>query len=171
MSSRSGARSLTPGFHATMAFTLLYLGLIVLIPLMTVPAQAISLGWRPLWETVTDPRVIAACRLTLTTSFAAAVVNALFGMLVAWVLVRYQFPGRRIVDALIDLPFALPTAVAGITLTTLYAPNGWLGQWLAPRGINVAFSPTGITVALVFVGLPFVVRSLQPVIADLDVEL
>jgi sulfate/thiosulfate transport system permease protein len=154
-----------------MAFTLLYLGIIVLIPLMTVPAQAASLGWAPFWHTISDPRVIAACRLTLTTSFAAAVVNGLFGMLVAWVLVRYEFPGRRLVDALIDLPFALPTAVAGITLTTLYAPNGWLGQWLDPRGITVAFTPTGITVALVFVGLPFVVRSLQPVIADLDVEL
>lgn len=171
MIARSTTRTLTPGFHATMAFTLLYLGLIVLVPLMTVPAQAISLGWPSLWNTISDPRVMAACRLTLTTSFAAAVVNAVFGMLVAWVLVRYEFPGRRLVDALIDLPFALPTAVAGITLTTLYAPNGRLGQWLSPQGIDVAFSPTGITVALVFVGLPFVVRSLQPVIADLDVEL
>lgn len=167
----AATRSLTPGFRPTMAFTLLYLGLIVIIPLMTVPAQAVSLGWPSLWATISDPRVVAACRLTLTTSFAAAAVNALFGLLVAWVLARYPFPGRRIVDALIDLPFALPTAVAGITLTTLYAPSGWFGRWLGPHGLAVAFTPTGISIALIFVGLPFVVRSLQPVIADLDAEL
>src|SRR5262245_41586160 len=120
MASSVAARSLTPGFRATMAFTLVYLGLVVIIPLMTVPASAVSLGSAQLWKTMTDPRVIAACRLTLTTSFTAALVNAAFGMLVAWVLVRYEFPGRRLIDALIDLPFALPTAVAGITLTTLY---------------------------------------------------
>src|SRR5262245_34325167 len=120
MDAPSAARTVTPGFRATMAFTLLYLGLVVIVPLLTVPAFAVSLGWARLWETMSDPRVVAACRLTLTTSFVAAIVNAAFGMLVAWVLVRYEFPGRRVVDALVDLPFALPTAVAGITLTTLY---------------------------------------------------
>jgi sulfate/thiosulfate transport system permease protein len=154
-----------------MAFTLLYIVLIVLVPLLTLPFKSFSEGAAFFWDTVRDPRVIASYRLTLGASFAAACVNGVFGFIVAWVLVRYDFPGRRIVDSIIDLPFALPTAVAGITLTTLYAPNGWLGKPLDAYGIKVAFTPLGITVALMFIGLPFVVRTLQPVIEDLDVEL
>jgi sulfate transport system permease protein len=153
-----------------MAYTVAYLCLLVLLPLMSLPAKTASLDWDGFWRTVTDPRVVASYRLSLTTSLAAAGVNAVFGLITAWVLVRYTFPGRQILDALIDLPFALPTAVAGITLTTLYAPNGWLGRHLESAGITVAFTPLGITVALMFIGLPFVVRTLQPVIEDLDRE-
>ena len=153
-----------------MGFTLFYLSLIVLIPLAMLPIRTASMGWERFWVTVTDPRVVASYRVTLISSLIAAVVNAVFGLLTAWVLVRYSFPGRKIVDALIDLPFALPTAVAGITLTTLYAPNGWLGAPLYAIGIPVAFTPTGITIALIFIGLPFVIRTLQPVIEDLDAE-
>jgi sulfate transport system permease protein len=160
-----------PGFRVTLGFTLLYLSVIVLIPLAGLPIRTASMGWDAFWQTVTDPRVVASYRLTFTTSFVAACVNGVFGLIAAWVLVRYDFAGRRIIDAAVDLPFALPTAVAGITLTTLYAPNGWLGRPLATYGIPVAFTPTGITVALIFIGLPFVIRSLQPVIQDLDVEL
>ncbi|MCC7007517.1 MAG: sulfate ABC transporter permease subunit CysT [Acidobacteria bacterium] len=152
-----------------MGFTLFYLGLIVLIPLSMLPLRSASMGWAAFREAVTDPRVVASYRLSLVASLTAAAVNAVFGALVAWVLVRYRFPGQRIVDALIDLPFALPTAVAGITLTGLYAPSGWLGRPLEAYGIKVAFTPLGITIALVFIGLPFVVRTLQPVIEDLDV--
>ena len=162
--------SVLPGFRITMGFTLLYLSLIVIIPLMTLPAKTFTVGWSEIWMTISDPRVVASYRLTLFASLAAACVNAVFGLLLAWVLVRYEFPGRRFVDALIDLPFALPTAVAGIVLTTLYAPNGWLGAPLERLGITVAFTPLGITVALIFIGLPFVVRTLQPVIQDLDPE-
>jgi len=154
-----------------MGFTVFYLCVIVLVPLLTIPARAFSLGWESFWLSISDPRVVASYKVTLGSAFAAACVNAVFGFLVAWVLVRYQFPGRRIMDALIDLPFALPTAVAGITLTALYAPNGWLGEPLSKLGIKVAFTPLGITIALIFIGLPFVVRTLQPVIEDLDVEL
>jgi sulfate transport system permease protein len=154
-----------------MAFTVLYLAAIVLLPLMTLPVKSFGEGWAFFWSTVSDPRVIASYRLTIGASFVAALVNAALGIIVAWVLVRYEFPGRRIVDAMIDLPFALPTAVAGITLTSLYAPTGWFGKYLAPYGIQAVFSPLGITTALIFIGLPFVVRTLQPVIADLDVEL
>ena len=163
--------SVLPGFRVTLGFTLLYLFLIVLIPLSTLPVRTAAMGWDAFWHAVTDPRVVASYRLTFTTAFWAACVNGIFGLIVAWVLVRYEFPGRRLVDAVVDLPFALPTAVAGITLTTLYAPNGWLGRPLAAYGIPVAFTPTGITVALIFIGLPFVIRSLQPVIQELDVEL
>jgi len=163
--------SVLPGFRMTLAFTLGYLCLIVLVPLMTLPIRTATMGWSAVWQTVTDPRVVASYRLSVGAALAAAAVNAIFGFIVAWVLARYQFPGRRVVDALIDLPFALPTAVAGITLTTLYAPNGWLGGPLDRYGIKVAFTPLGITVALVFIGLPFVVRTLQPVIEDLDVEI
>lgn len=170
MAVRTVRRSVLPGFGLTMGFTLMYLSLIVLIPLATLPTRTAAMGWDPFWATVTEPRVMASYRVTFTTSFAAAVVNGIFGLLAAWVLVRYPFPGRKVVDALIDLPFALPTAVAGITLTTLYAPNGWLGRPLAALGIPVAFTPTGITVALIFIGMPFVVRTLQPVIEDLDLE-
>ena len=159
-----------PGFRLTMGFTLLYLGLIVLIPLATLPVRTASITFDAIWATVSDPRVVASYRLSVTAALIAAAVNAVFGLLAAWVLVRYEFPGRRLVDALIDLPFALPTAVAGITLTTLYAPNGWIGRLLEPYGIKVAFTPLGVTVALIFIGLPFVVRTLQPVIESLDAE-
>ena len=160
-----------PGFRLTLGFTLFYLCLIVLVPLVTLPARAATMGWSAIWQTVSDPRVVASYKLSVGAALIAAGVNAVFGLIVAWVLARYQFPGKRIVDAFIDLPFALPTAVAGITLTTLYAPNGWLGAPLERLGFKVAFTPLGITIALVFIGLPFVVRTLQPVIEDLDVEI
>ena len=160
-----------PGFRLTLGFTLLYLCLIVLVPLLTLPARTATMGWDAIWQTVSDPRVVASYKLSVGAALIAAGVNAVFGLIVAWVLARYQFPGKRIVDAFIDLPFALPTAVAGITLTTLYAPNGWLGAPLDRLGIKVAFTPLGITIALVFIGMPFVVRTLQPVIEDLDVEI
>lgn len=163
-------RSVLPGFRVTMGFTLFYLFLIVLIPLAGLPVRTASMGWAEFWATVSDPRVVASYEVTFLTAFAAACVNGVFGLLAAWVLVRYSFPGRTIVDALIDLPFALPTAVAGITLTTLYAPSGLLGAPLAAMGIPVAFTRAGITVALVFIGMPFVIRTLQPVIEDLDLE-
>jgi sulfate/thiosulfate transport system permease protein len=168
--SRSVSRRVLPGFGLTMGLTVFYLSLIVLIPLATLPAKTLTMSWAAFRDTITDPRVVASYQLSVTASLVAAAVNAVFGFAVAWVLVRYAFPGRRIVDALIDLPFALPTAVAGIVLTTLYAPNGWLGEPLARLGITVAFTPLGITVALIFIGLPFVVRTLQPVIEDLDPE-
>ena len=154
-----------------MGITVLYLSLIVLIPLATLPAKAFSMPWQAFRETIADPRVVASYKLSLGASFAAAAINAIFGALVAWTLARYTFPGRRMVDALIDLPFALPTAVAGIVLTTLYAPTGWLGAPLARFGIDAAFTRLGITIALVFIGLPFVVRTLQPVIEELDPDL
>lgn len=160
-----------PGFRITVGFTIFYLCLIVLIPLLTLPVRTAAMGWQAIWQTISDPRVVASYRLSVGAALAAAAINAVFGLIVAWVLARYRFPGRRIVDAFIDLPFALPTAVAGITLTTLYAPNGWLGAPLERYGIKVAFTPLGITIALVFIGLPFVVRTLQPVIEDLDVEI
>ena len=163
-------RRVLPGFGLTMGITVLYLSLIVLIPLATLPARTLTMSWEAFRDTVTDPRVVASYRLSLGASLAAAVVSAVFGALVAWVMARYSFPGRRIIDALIDLPFALPTAVAGIVLTTLYAPTGWLGAPLATYGISVAFTPLGVTVALIFIGFPFVVRTLQPVIEDLDPE-
>jgi sulfate transport system permease protein len=163
-------RRVLPGFGLTMGITILYLSLIVLIPLATLPVRTLSMSWTAFRDTVTDPRVVASYRLSLGASLAAAAVNAVFGSIVAWVLARYSFPGRRAVDALIDLPFALPTAVAGIVLTTLYAPSGWLGKPLAQYGVTVAFTPLGVTVALIFIGLPFVVRTLQPVIEDLDPE-
>jgi sulfate/thiosulfate transport system permease protein len=159
-----------PGFGLAMGFTLLYLSLVVLVPLSTLFWKSSTLGWSGFWRAATSPRVLASYKLTFGASLAAASVNAVFGLVVAWVLVRYRFPGRRLVDALVDLPFALPTAVAGIALTTLYAPSGWLGAPLARAGIEVAFTPLGIVVALTFIGLPFVVRTLQPVIEDLDPE-
>jgi sulfate/thiosulfate transport system permease protein len=169
--SQISARSTLPGFRTTMTFTVLYLMAIVIVPLLTLPVKSFSQGWTFFAETILDPRVVASYRLTLGTSFAAACVNGVLGAVMAWVLVRYPFPGRRIVDAMIDLPFALPTAVAGITLTSLYGPKGWIGQYLSQFGIQGVFSPLGITIALIFIGLPFVVRTLQPVIADLDREL
>jgi sulfate/thiosulfate transport system permease protein len=164
-------RRVIPGFGITMGFTIFYLCLIVLIPLATLQLRAASLTGAAFWNTISDPRVVASYRLSVGASLAAASVNGVFGLLLAWVLARYDFPGRRIVDALVDLPFALPTAVAGIVLTTIYAPNGWLGGPLDRLGIKVAFTPLGITIALIFIGLPFVVRTLQPVIEDLDPEI
>jgi len=169
--SRFKQYSILPGFNLALGFTLLYLSLIVLIPLSAVFIRTAELTWPEFWSIVTTPRVLASYRLTFGASFAAATINAFFGLLVAWVLVRYHFPGKKIVDALVDLPFALPTAVAGIALTALYAGNGWIGQFLEPLGIKVAFTPLGIFVALTFIGLPFVVRTVQPVLEDIEAEL
>lgn len=160
--------SILPGFWPTFAFSVLYLSLIVLVPLSAIFLKTATADWRHLWETVTSPAVVASYRLSFGASLVAATVNAVFGFLVAWVLVRYRFPGKRLVDALVDLPFALPTAVAGIALTTLYTESGWIGKVLAPLGIKVAFTPLGIVMALIFIGLPFVVRSVQPVLEDAD---
>jgi sulfate transport system permease protein len=159
-----------PGFRITMGFTVFYLCLIVLIPLMTLPARTATMTWDAFWGAITEPQVVASYKLSIGASLIAAAINAVFGLIVAWVLVRYSFPGRRIIDSLVDLPFALPTAVAGITLTAIYAPNGWMGQLLEPYGIKVAFTRLGVTLAMIFIGLPFVVRTLQPVIEDLDLE-
>jgi sulfate transport system permease protein len=163
--------SVLPGFDLALGFTLLYLCLIVLVPLSAAFLKTATMTWPAFWEAVASPRVVASYRLTFGASFAAALLNALFGLIVAWVLVRYDFPGRRLVDALVDLPFALPTAVAGIALTALYSANGWIGQYFAMLGIKVAFTPLGVFVALTFIGLPFVVRTLQPVLEDLSKEL
>ncbi|GIP38824.1 sulfate ABC transporter permease [Paenibacillus sp. J31TS4] len=165
---RNTSKRLLPGFGLTMGFSLLYLSLLVLIPLSAVFLKAATLSWDQFWQTVLNPRVLASFRLTFLTSLGAAAVNAVFGLLVAWVLVRYRFPGRRFLDGLIDIPFALPTAVAGIALTTLYADSGWIGALFAPLGIKLAYTPIGITIALVFIGLPFVVRTVQPVLQELD---
>jgi sulfate transport system permease protein len=154
-----------------MGITLTYLGLLVLIPLSTIPLKTAAMGWERFVEVVTSPRALAAYRLSFGAALAAASINAVFGLVVAWVLERYTFPGKRLVDGLVDLPFALPTAVAGIALTTLYAGQGWIGSWLEPAGVKVAYTPLGIVVALTFIGLPFVVRTVQPVIRDLPVEL
>jgi sulfate transport system permease protein len=163
--------SVLPGFDLALGFTLLYLGLVVLIPLSAAFLKTFTMTWPAFWATVTSPRVLASYRLTFGASLAAALLNAFFGLIVAWVLVRYSFPGKRVVDALVDLPFALPTAVAGIALTALYASNGWIGQYLALIGIKVAYTPLGVFVALTFIGLPFVVRTLQPVLEDVQKEL
>ena len=163
--------SVLPGFGLTMGFTLTYLSLIVLIPLSTLVFKSATLGPPAFWAAVTSSRVVASYKLTFGASLAAATVNAVFGLVVAWVLARYRFPGQRLVDAFVDLPFALPTAVAGIALTALYAENGWLGKPLADLGIKVAYTPLGVTVALTFIGLPFVVRTLQPALEDLEPEL
>ncbi len=160
-----------PGFKLTLGFTLFYLGLIVLIPLGAVFWKATSLTWADFWHTVTMPTAMASYRLTFGASFFAALVNVVFGLVVAWVLVRYEFFGKRIVDALVDLPFALPTAVAGITLATLYSQNGWIGKLLLPLGIKVANTQLGVFIALTFIGLPFIVRTVQPILEDLDPEL
>jgi sulfate/thiosulfate transport system permease protein len=160
--------SVLPGFGLTLGLAVFYLSLIVLIPLSGLFLKTATISWRRFWETVSDPRALAAYRLTFGASFVGAAVNAVFGFVVAWTLVRYRFPGRRILDAVVDLPFALPTAVSGIALTALYAPNGWIGKLLAPYGIKAAFSPLGVAIALTFIGLPFVVRTLQPAIEDLD---
>ncbi len=165
------SRTILPGFGLSLGFTLAYLGLIVLIPLSAAFLRTAGMSWHDFVEAVDSPRVVAAYRLTFGASLAAGLVNMVFGLVVAWVLVRYSFPGKKIIDALVDLPFALPTAVAGIALTSLYAPNGWVGRWLAPLGFKVAFTWTGVFVALTFIGLPFVVRTLQPVLQELEPEI
>ena len=164
-------KSVIPGFGLGLGYVVFYLCLIVLIPLSAMALKAGSLGWGEFWGIVLEPRVVAAFKVSFGTALLATLVNAVFGLPVAWVLVRYRFPGRKIVDALVDLPFAMPTAVAGITLTTLFAPHGWVGRLLDPLGVKVAYTRLGITVALVFIGLPFVVRSVQPVLQDLNPDM
>jgi len=165
---RSAKTSLMPGFRPALGFTVLYLSLLVLIPLSALLLKSFGLGPAEWFELLTRPRTLASFRVTLLTSLSAAAINMALGLLLAWVLVRYPLPGKRVFDALIDLPFALPTAVAGIVLTAIYASNGWIGRWLEPMGLKIAFTPLGITVALIFIGLPFVVRTVQPVLQDLD---
>ena len=165
------ARGVLPGFGLSTGFTVLYLCLVVLVPLSTLAFKSSTLGWDDAWRVVASPRAIASYRLTFGASFVAAAINVLFGVLVAWVLARYRFPGRALVDAIVDLPFALPTAVSGIALTAVYARNGWIGQWLERAGIQVAFTPLGVTIALTFIGLPFVIRTVQPVLEELDPDL
>ncbi|MBD8009137.1 MULTISPECIES: sulfate ABC transporter permease subunit CysT [Acinetobacter] len=160
-----------PGFGLSLGFTLAYLSLIVLIPLSAVFIKSLGIGWEGLWEILSSERIQKSLQLSFSAAIFAALVNVVFGLLLAWCLVRYSFPGKRLVDALVDLPFALPTAVAGIALTSLYAPTGWIGQYLEPIGIKVAYTPIGITLALIFIGLPFVVRTVQPVLSDLETEL
>ena len=157
-----------PGFRLSLGYTLFYLTLIVLIPLSAVVTNTVGMGWEAFWQAVTEPRVVASYQLTFGASLLAAAVNVVFGLIFAWVLVRYRFPGKGLVDALVDLPFALPTAVAGIALAALYAPNGPIGSLLAPLGIEIAYTPKGVLIALIFIGLPFVVRTVQPVLADLE---
>lgn len=168
---RFKSTGILPGFGLSMGFTLTYLSLIVLLPLSALLLKSMTLTWPQFVQEVTSPRVMASYRLTFGASFIAAIVNSIFGALVAWVLVRYEFFGKRIVDALVDLPFALPTAVAGITLTAIYAPNGFIGKLFQPLGISIAYTPLGITLALIFIGMPFVVRTLQPVLESLDPEI
>jgi sulfate transport system permease protein len=168
--SRRSRKSIIPGFGLTMGFTLAWLSLIVLIPLSALFIKAAGLGWREFLEVGFSERAMAAYRISFGTALVAAALNAVFGLLTAWVFVRYPFPGKRLLNAMVDLPFALPTAVAGIALTALYAPNGWIGSLLAPLGIKVAYTPIGITIALIFIGLPFIVRSVEPVLADVSVD-
>jgi sulfate transport system permease protein len=163
--------SVLPGFGLALGFTVLYLSLIVLIPLSAAFIKTATMTWDAFWSTVTAPRVLASFELSFGAALIAALVNAFFGLIVAWVLVRYRFAGKKLIDALVDLPFALPTAVAGIALTAVYSSKGWIGQYLEPNGIKVAFTPLGVVVALTFIGLPFVVRTVQPVLEDLEREL
>ncbi|MES2580692.1 MAG: sulfate ABC transporter permease subunit CysT [Pseudomonadota bacterium] len=163
-------KNVLPGFNLSLGFTIFYLSLIVLIPLSAAFIKTTDLSLSEFWAVVSAPRVVASYQLTFGASLLGALINAVFGLLTAWVLVRYTFPGKKIIDALVDLPFALPTAVAGIALTAVYAGNGWIGQWLEPLGIKVAFTPIGVIVALTFIGLPFVVRTVQPVLEDLEAE-
>ncbi|MFF2480735.1 sulfate ABC transporter permease subunit CysT [Paenibacillus sp. NPDC058071] len=169
-SGKSKSKNVLPGFGLSMGFTIAYLSLIVLIPLAGVFVKSSGLSWNEFWAIVLNPRVLASYRISFVTAFLAAFVNLVFGLLVAWVLVRYRFPGKRFIDSLVDLPFALPTAVAGIALTAIYAPNGWVGSLLAPLGLKVAYTPLGITIALIFIGIPFVVRTVQPVLQDFEKE-
>lgn len=171
MRANKSSHSAIPGFGITLGFTLTYLNLIVLIPLAGVFYKASGLGLEGFWQTITSARVLAALRLSFGAALIAGLLNAVFGTLVAWVFVRYAFPGKRFFESVIDLPFALPTAVAGIALTALYAPNGWIGQYLDPLGIKVAYAPLGVVVAMTFIGLPFVVRTLQPVLEEAEKEL
>ncbi|GGG75625.1 MULTISPECIES: sulfate ABC transporter permease subunit CysT [Paenibacillus] len=165
---RSKAKNVLPGFGLSMGFTITYLSLVVLIPLAGVFIKSTGLSWNEFWAIILNPRVLASYRVSFVTAFCAALVNLVFGLLVAWVLVRYRFPGKKIIDSLVDLPFALPTAVAGIALTAIYAPNGWVGKLLEPIGLKVAYTPLGITIALIFIGIPFVVRTVQPVLQDFE---
>jgi sulfate transport system permease protein len=168
---RRPMRRVLPGFNLTLGYTLFYLCLIVLIPLSALVFKTFTLTWEQFWAAVASPRVVASYQLTFGASLIAALVNVVFGLLIAWVLVRYQFPGKKVIDALVDLPFALPTAVAGISLTALLASNGWIGQLVEPYGIALAFNRNGIVIALIFIGLPFVVRTVQPVLEDFEKEL
>lgn len=163
-------KNVLPGFNLSLGYTLLYLSLIVLIPLSAAFIKTTELSFNEFWAVVSAPRVVASYKLTFGASFIGALLNAVFGLLTAWVLVRYTFPGKKIIDALVDLPFALPTAVAGIALTAVYSTNGWIGHWLEKYGIKVAFTPLGVIIALTFIGLPFVVRTVQPVLQDLEAE-
>lgn len=163
-------KSVIPGFGITMGFSLLYISLLVLLPISMIFLNSSRLGLKSFWEVVYTERVLASLKLSFGTSFLAAIVNVFFGVLIAWVLVRYSFPGRKLIDGLIDLPFALPTAVAGVTLTTLYAENGWIGKLVAPLGLKIAYTPLGITLALIFISFPFVVRTIQPVLESIDLE-
>jgi len=171
MSFARAQRSVLPGFGLSLGFTVTYLSLIVLIPLAAAFIKTAGMSWADFVAAVASPRVMASYRLSFFASLAAGLVNSFFGLIVAWVLVRYSFPGKRVIDALVDLPFALPTAVAGIALTAIYAKNGWVGQWLEPLGIKVAFTEIGVFMALTFIGLPFVVRTLQPVLSELEPEI
>jgi sulfate transport system permease protein len=162
------SRGVLPGFGLSTGFTVLYLGLVVLVPLSTLALRSATLGWEDAWSVIASPRALASYRLTFGASLVAASINVVFGVLVAWVLARYRFPGRSLLDAVVDLPFALPTAVSGIALTAVYSRNGWIGRHLEPLGIEVAFTPIGVTLALTFIGLPFVIRTVQPVLEDLD---
>jgi len=170
MASFGSKNTVLPGFGPTLGYTIFYLSIIVLIPLSALFLKTATLSWDEFLAAVSAPRVVASYRITFGSALLAATVNAFFGVLVAWVLVRYNFPGKKLVDALVDLPFALPTAVAGITLASIYSPNGWLGRYLVPLGIEIAFTPLGIMVAMIFIGLPFVVRTVQPVLEELDQE-
>jgi sulfate transport system permease protein len=163
--------SVLPGFGITLGYTIFYLSLIVMLPLTALVAKSAALGFQGFWEVIIDPRVLASFKLTFGTAFIAAIINTLFGFIVAWFLIRVSFPGKRLFDSIVDLPFALPTAVSGIALTAVYAPTGWIGKPLMEAGIKVAFTPIGITIAMIFIGLPFVVRTVQPALEELEVEL
>jgi len=167
----SKRRNVLPGFGLTLGYTIAYLSLIALIPLATLPLKAAGMGWRSFWTTVASPRVVAAFELSIGASFSGAAIDAIFGVIVAWTLVRYSMPGKGLIDSMVDLPFALPTSVAGIALTSIYSQNGWIGRLAAPLGIRIAFTPIGVTIALAFIGLPFVVRTVQPVLNEIDREL
>ena len=163
--------NILPGFGPTLGYTVFYISVVLLIPLAVLFLKTTTLSWKQFWEIVTAPRILASFRLSLEASFIGAFINAIFGLLIAWVLIRYRFPGKRFIDSLVDLPFAMPTAVAGIALTSIYASNGWIGRFLEPLGIKVAFAPLGVIIALTFIGLPFVVRTVQPVLQDFEKEL
>jgi sulfate transport system permease protein len=171
MKSRFKQHSVLPGFGLTFGMTLTYLGLVVLLPLSLLVLNTMSLSFKSFIAIVTAPQVMASYKLTFGASLLAASINAVFGFIVAWTLIRYEFPGKRLFDAIVDMPFAMPTAISGIALTTIYVPNGWIGSWFAKAGIKIAYTPTGVLIALVFIGLPFVVRTLQPMLEDLDIEI